>query len=325
MRRSVLLVLFALPVVAAFACGEETTNPAFPDDASTSPPETGSDARDPSVDAGADADGSATDAGGDAARTTACRGEIVFLSQADGRSWKVLADGGNPTRVSPDDVTFSPTWILGCSRVMTVFPEAGTGMVIGTYTPDGGNTQLLRAGNDPAWDDVHQRIVFSGNSVNLLGLYSMQPDGGDLVTLGADDGFNYSEMAVSPDGTTIAVQHKSQLQLIENKASGALIRALPPCRFPAWNPDGKRLACTTIISPTAARIFVMDAVTGATSDLTTGAAFDVGAVWSPDGKELAFTRGPGPGSAGAEIHVMDADGSNIRKITSLEGANADWR
>jgi hypothetical protein len=41
-----------------------------------------------------------------------------------------------------------------------------------------------------------------------------------------------------------------------------------------------------------------------------------GIVWSPDGRRIAFSRGPRPGAEEADLFVMNADGSGLRRLTN---------
>ena len=62
-------------------------------------------------------------------------------------------------------------------------------------------------------------------------------------------------------------------------------------------------------------IFTIDLATGAIKQLTSGRSHhDAGARWSPDGTRIAFksTRG---GNGKWDIYVMNADGSNITRLT----------
>ena len=51
-------------------------------------------------------------------------------------------------------------------------------------------------------------------------------------------------------------------------------------------------------------------LTGVEPDADT---YDEGPTWSPDGHQLAFTSGPD--NLHGDIHIMNADGSNVRRIT----------
>jgi Tol biopolymer transport system component len=94
------------------------------------------------------------------------------------------------------------------------------------------------------------------------------------------------------------------------------------CRgFPAWSPDGRRLAfaCATAIC-------VVDADGSGPHTLPqeppTGLA-DADPQWSPDGKLIAFDRSVHDEHA---IFVMNADGSGARQLTpwTLRAAQPDW-
>ncbi len=62
----------------------------------------------------------------------------------------------------------------------------------------------------------------------------------------------------------------------------------------------------------------------AAENLSNDPGDDIYPTWSPDGKRIAFTS---TRSRQAEIHVMDADGKNVRQMTKYQGAYpycADW-
>ena len=67
-------------------------------------------------------------------------------------------------------------------------------------------------------------------------------------------------------------------------------------------------------------IFVMDAYNFNLVQLTNHPQSDLGGRWSPDGTKILWCRSKG--IAGSEIHVMDADGSNQRKLG--DGRTPKW-
>jgi Tol biopolymer transport system component len=94
---------------------------------------------------------------------------------------------------------------------------------------------------------------------------------------------------------------------------------------PVWSPDGTKIAYDTQSAPGAANptirdIYVMDAnglnqsnLTGYESSITLSVQPD----WSPDGSKIAFAAYSSLTSTTApNIHVMNADGSNITVIDS---------
>ena len=60
-------------------------------------------------------------------------------------------------------------------------------------------------------------------------------------------------------------------------------------------------------------------LTGAEPDAN---AHDEGPAWSPDGLQIAFTSGTG--NLTGDIHVMDADGTDVRRITDNQDPRPGW-
>ena len=91
-------------------------------------------------------------------------------------------------------------------------------------------------------------------------------------------------------------------------------------RYPAWSPDGKRIAFASdrdslrndLLSPND--IYVMDADGGNQQRLTENPNNDWYPSWSPDGKRIAFVSDR-EGRSNFEIYVIDADGGNEQRLT----------
>jgi Tol biopolymer transport system component len=71
-----------------------------------------------------------------------------------------------------------------------------------------------------------------------------------------------------------------------------------------------------------AEIYVMNADGTGQVNLTKHPAKDATPVWSPDHTRIAFTSDR---SGRSNIYVMDADGGNVRAVTNIDNANADYR
>jgi Tol biopolymer transport system component len=107
---------------------------------------------------------------------------------------------------------------------------------------------------------------------------------------------------------------------------GSNRRDVGPGGSPSLSPDGARVVYTE--SPLAAPangLYITDLVAGSTALLPGTIRGDDGALWSPDGTQIAFTRGPSSGLIGApgpyNIFVVNADGSNLRQLTSGSDTN----
>ncbi|GDX78772.1 protein TolB [Deltaproteobacteria bacterium] len=84
----------------------------------------------------------------------------------------------------------------------------------------------------------------------------------------------------------------------------------------SWSPSGESIALT--LSPGSdSDIFTIDPLAGTQiARLTSSPGIDVSPSWSPDGSKLAFVSERG---GGAQIYVMNADGSNVHRV-SFQGA-----
>jgi TolB protein len=81
---------------------------------------------------------------------------------------------------------------------------------------------------------------------------------------------------------------------------------------PAFNPDGRSLALT-LSKDGNPEIYVLALATGVLRRLTRNAGIDTEPTWSPDGRQLAFISDR---SGAPHVYLMDAEGTNVRQITS---------
>jgi TolB protein len=89
--------------------------------------------------------------------------------------------------------------------------------------------------------------------------------------------------------------------------------------FPAWSPDGNKLAF--VASPAGAenlplrQIFTTNADGSGRTQLTSGPGAHTNPTWSPDGKWIVYLY-QAPGSKTFQVWAMRADGSAPRQLTS---------
>src|SRR5215212_6262718 len=91
-----------------------------------------------------------------------------------------------------------------------------------------------------------------------------------------------------------------------------------------WKPGGAKLAFESNRAdpdpddPNAINdIFKMNPDGSGVVKLTDSKYFDANAGWSPDGKRIAFDSDRRNHQGRQEIYVMDADGTNVRRVTAL--------
>ena len=104
---------------------------------------------------------------------------------------------------------------------------------------------------------------------------------------------------------------------------------------PAWSPDRKKIAFSSVREEHQ-EIYIMDPDGSNPQQLTrTGDKDSANPNWSPDGKRIAFESNRDrnfPNRDGDrevyDIYAMDADGSNVQRLTHTEGfgvsENPDW-
>ena len=168
-------------------------------------------------------------------------------------------------------------------------------------------------------------------------LWTVSPDGTGETKVAFSVPGGVNGVAWAPDGSSMAVSvevnpgtERGQFHLYVANADGGDARRLTEGvsdRFPAWSPDGSRIAFTRDLSDGNQEIFVINADGPGETQLTDTDGANMQPTWSPDGTRIAFTstRG-GTVDGNSEIYVMNADGSQQRRITDNPGWDGapDW-
>lgn len=141
----------------------------------------------------------------------------------------------------------------------------------------------------------------------------LSPDGSSVV-------FSRSEAA--RDSTTMAPTGLWRVPFAGGDAQRITANASHDSH-PRWSPDGGQIAFLSAPLRTNApgRIFTMPADARTARAVTPG-SFDVRAFeWSPSGRRIAFVSG---GSTGVALWVMNANGSDQRRLTTGDTAAFAW-
>ena len=214
---------------------------------------------------------------------------IAFRSDRNGQTaiYTMNADGSDQTKLTRSTTPQGgPTWSPGGSRIAFVaFKQAlGTGgpTEIRVVDVDGNDERrLTHAGTqdmEPAWSPDGRHIVFTRGFLR----FSRSDQRYDLTR---------SEIwRVSADGTNVRRLTRTRKEIEDF--------------FPAWSPDGRRIAFVS--DRTGSRdIYVMDRNGRALRRLTRAPGEDRWPAWAPHGQRIAFISDR-PGND--EIFVMQANG-----------------
>jgi dipeptidyl aminopeptidase/acylaminoacyl peptidase len=173
--------------------------------------------------------------------------------------------------------------------------------------------------------EIHQsRIAFSSNRDGNLEIYTMNPDGSDIVRI-TDHPAKDAEPKWSPDGQQIAfksardgnneiyimdVNGKSVLNLTHNPASDE------DC---SWSPDSQQL-CFCSNRDGNFEIYKMRSNGEDLTRLTSHSTKDLSPCWSPCGKLIVFISWREEPDG---IYIMNADGTDVKRLP-VTGGNPRW-
>ena len=227
-------------------------------------------------------------------------GTLAFFR--DNAIWLINADGTGEARLADSPVPegggfFGMAWSPDGSRLAFIMTRDGQSDV---YLINADGSGLAKLTNTPAQDFWP----------------AWSPDGAHLAfTSGGgffDPGFENSEINV----VTVA----NALQGTDGAGLTNLTNAPSQDFFPAWSPDGSRLAFISNRDGNT-EIYLVNPDGSGLTNLTRDPADDFGPAWSPDSRRLAFHRSQANGNADVYVvNVADAlqgaDGSGLTNLTN---------
>jgi Tol biopolymer transport system component len=180
----------------------------------------------------------------------------------------------------------------------------------------------------PDWSPDGSKIAFSGVLHPGDGddyVFVMRPDGTHPTALHVDHTGECEEW--SPDGSKLMFcsHWAGPFDVGVMHADGSHLRRLtdaPGNDYPgAWSPDGERIAFSSLRDGNG-EVYVMDADGSNQTRLThSPATYDAPDAWLPDGRIVVASskeNAPLP-----DWFVMDPDGTHIRSLPQLRGAEPD--
>ena len=182
-----------------------------------------------------------------------------------------------------------------------------------------------------------ETIVYSSLRPSNWDIYLFEKPGGPARPLTSDPAMDYNPV-FSPDGRWVVFSSERRgspdVYALDLKRADAprLLTDSPAMEdAPAFSPDGRRLAFVSTrdnnaeiysmaFDPEKPGSFVKAV------NLTRNSTGDFNPAFSPDGRRIAFSsdrdmpqRFGLPGTKESDIYVMDADGSNVKRLTSVKG------
>ena len=153
-------------------------------------------------------------------------------------------------------------------------------------------------------DGANHRFITNGQSTALTPRYS--PDYSRIAYLSYADG-----------------NPRIYVYEIDSGRQTLVTQSANPTFAPRWSPDGRDILYSMAVAGNT-DIYRVPATGGGTPvRLTDSPGIDVGGSYSPDGSRIVFESDR---SGSQQVYVMDADGSNQRRITFFGGRSAtpEW-
>jgi Tol biopolymer transport system component len=257
-----------------------------------------------------------------------------YTVAVDGGAWQPLAINGSLT--FPQLAAGAHTVAL--DRVASNCAVSGESSVVDTVSVGATTHTAFKvtcaALTPPA--PLSGRIAFVTDRDGNAEIYLMKANGIGITRL-TNSPATESQPAWSPDGSKLAFvsDRDGNAEIYVMNSDGTGVRRLTNNvafdEGPAWSPDGTQIAFYSNRDGHF-EIYVMQAsgqgVTRLTRNLPSqcthppGCAREMFPVWSPDGTKLAFEHRAN--DFGAEIDIMNADGSGVRRLTGPGGGRLDW-
>ena len=199
-----------------------------------------------------------------------------------------------------------------------------------TFDPNGPEQNVTNISNTPNSTEGRPRYRSDGRKI----VFESNRDGGSDLYIADADGSNVQRLTFTgdatsgawhPDGSQIVYQRSIpglsfEVYKVNIDGTGVTPLASTPQEdsLPFWSPDGTVIAFSSRRTDPTADVHLMSSFGTNVVDITNNPGEDSWPNWSPDGTKIAFhSRRDDP--TGEEIYRMNADGSNVVRLTFQVG------
>ena len=261
---------------------------------------------------------------------------IAFHSNSAGNTevYVMNPDGTDQTRITFDprvdqqpDISPNGRRIVFCStRLTETNPEGDLELFV--MDPDGTNVRQLTfngAGiNDawPRWSPNGKQIVFHSNVDGNFEIYIINADGSDLTRVTNYPGIEqFPEW--SPNGKQLVIRRDTDIYLIGVDGTDPIQLTNDPAldQMGSWSPNGKQIAFMSARDGYCA-VYVMSSDGSDQTNLTplpdgvpANQFCSRAPAWSRNGQQIYFSSFRPETNLFENIFVMNADGSDVTRLT----------
>jgi len=255
------------------------------------------------------------------------RSDGIYVMRQDGTGVRPLRRGGAAASA------YGLDWSPDGRRL--VFASYGSGAAeIWVMNADGSRPVRLVSGSalmSPTWSSDGRTIAYTTYADGNRDIWMVNADGSRVRRLARTPTLFELDVDWSPGGGRLAFSTDGYFpHLYAMRTSGRDLRRLTPRGMetagPRWSPDGRRIVFMRLgESNLEDEIYVLESRGRARVQLTRNHVMDYAPVWSPDGSSIAFLRSTGescwfqcpvPRRGSSEIYVMNADGTNVKRLTT---------
>jgi len=225
--------------------------------------------------------------------------------------------------------TLDPSLSPDSKRMVYITVIAGKEQLFAVNLDGSDPKQLTRDDadhEDPAWSPDGKKVAFVLIAGAIEQIQLMNVDGSGVEPLTPKE-MRTIHPNWSPDSTKVAYCTDDDLKPPKKNDSDIYVIDVASKRvhkiitggvntYPAWSPDGKRIAFRRMLGESNSEVFIANGDGSNPVNLTNNPAFDGWPSWSLDGKSIAFASNR---NRNYEIYIMDPDGKNVRKVANTEG------